>query len=223
MARNFDLSIGEYYHLYNRGTEKRAIFLSDADRARFLGLLYLCNNITPVHISNYQGSTLMDWLALPLTETIVDIGAYCLMPNHFHLLVREKKEGGISLFIQKVSTAYTMYFNKKHSRTGALFSGRFKARHADNDIYLKYLFSYIHLNPVKIIEPKWRESGIHDIKRAECFLKEYRFSSYAEYCQQTRPESAIINRKEMPEYFKNKTDFKKTLRNWLAYKDEYQG
>lgn len=93
MARNFDLSIGEYYHLYNRGTEKRAIFLSDADRARFLGLLYLCNNITPVHISNYQGSTLMDWLALPLTETIVDIGAYCLMPNHFHLLVREKKEG----------------------------------------------------------------------------------------------------------------------------------
>lgn len=150
---------------------------------------------------------------------------WCVLPHakSLSLISPREKRGGISLFIQKVSTAYTMYFNKKHSRTGALFSGRFKARHADNDIYLKYLFSYIHLNPVKIIEPKWRESGIHDIKRAECFLKEYRFSSYAEYCQQTRPESAIINRKEMPEYFKNKTDFKKTLRNWLAYKDEYQG
>lgn len=220
MSRNFEFSVGEYYHIYNRGTEKRNIFNSDYDRNRFLGLLYLCNNTESVHISNYQGSTLIDWLRLSRLKTIVDIGAYCLMPNHFHLLLREKSESGVGLFMQKISTAYTMYFNKKNDRTGSLFAGRYKAKHADRDEYLKYLISYIHLNPVKMINSKWKESGVQDIRKAKSFLEQYTFSSYFEFTKtKNRPESVIIDKQSLPEYFLIKNSFDETLKEWLTYKD----
>lgn len=121
--------------------------------------------------------------------------------------------------MQKVLTAYTMYFNKKNNRTGALFAGRFKARHANSDEYLKYLISYIHLNPVKMIEPKWKDVGIRNMQKARTFLEEYRFSSYAEYAGQIRPESNIIDKKTVPEYFSQKNTFKRTIRDWLTYKE----
>ena len=96
----------------------------------------------------------MSLLDLPRKETLVDIGAYCLMPNHFHLLIRETAEGNISRFMLKLQTGYPMYFNKKYQRTGALFEGKFKAKHITNDNHLKYLFAYLHLNPVKITDPQ---------------------------------------------------------------------
>lgn len=114
-------------------------------------------------------------------EKLVNIGAYCLMPNHFHILVHEKSEGGISKFMLKLSTAYSMYFNKLNDRSGALFQGPFKAKHADNDEYLKYLFAYIHLNPLKIIDPNWRNYGAIDRSKAESYVKNYPYSSFGDY------------------------------------------
>lgn len=152
---------------------------------------------------------------------LVDIGAYCLMPNHFHVLIHEKTEGGISLFIQKVSTGYTMYFNKKYQRSGALFQGRFKAKHADTDEYLKYLFSYIHLNPVKLIEPEWKEKGIIDQKKAKEYLNKYPYSSYHDFIGKIRSERVILNREAFPEYFETKHDFEDCLKDWLEYSDEF--
>ena len=135
MARNFEFAVGEYYHLYNRGTDKRDIFLHKGDYERFVGLLYLCNSEHPIHRSDYQSSTLTDIFRIKVPKRIVAVGAYCLMPNHFHILVKEIKPNGISSFMQKFSTAYTMFFNKKYERTGALFESRFRARHVDNDRY----------------------------------------------------------------------------------------
>jgi len=151
MSRILPFSTGEYYHIYNRGTEKRDIFLDKADYLRFIVLLYISNNIEAVHISNLreQGKFLRDIINLERKETLVDIGTYCLMPNHFHLLIKEKRAGGISEFMKKISTGYSMYFNKRYERTGRLFEGTFKSVHADSDEYLKYLFAYIHLNPIK--------------------------------------------------------------------------
>jgi len=107
-----------------------------------------------------QGSTLYDLKKINRGEQLVNIVTYCLMSNHFHLLIYEKTEGGISKFMQKVTTAYTMYFNKSKQRTGALFQGKFKAKHASiNDNYLKYLVAYIHLNPIKLIDAQWKENG----------------------------------------------------------------
>src|SRR5674476_643636 len=153
MRRKFQFSIGEYYHIYNRGTDKRSIFLESNDYNRFVLILHLCNNKNPVDISNLirEGLSFTELMNIEVEERLVDIGTYCLMPNHFHLLLREQQENGISLFMKKLLTAYSMYFNKKHNRTGGLFEGPFLARHADTDEYLKYLFSYIHLNPIKII------------------------------------------------------------------------
>jgi len=95
-------------------------------------------------------------------------------------MIKEVSEKGISLFMHKLLTAYSMYFNIKRQRTGALFQGRYKARHIDNDNYLKYLFAYIHLNPIKIIQRNWKEKGIENLNGAKKFLRGYKYSSYHE-------------------------------------------
>lgn len=134
------LVTNSYYHIYNRGTEKRKIFTGEKDYSRFLASLFLCNSQKPADLK-LQGSTLYELLQNDRGETLVDICAYCLMPNHFHLLLYEKNEGGISKFMQKLQTAYTMYFNKKNERSGALFQGTYKLSLADTDNYLKYLIA----------------------------------------------------------------------------------
>jgi putative transposase len=222
MNRKTVLVPGEFYHVYNRGTDKRKIFLSEKDRERFLALLYLANGTNPVRMDNLrqQGFTLLALGELDRGVPLVDIGAYCLMPNHFHLLLQEKEEGGISRFMQKLTTGYTMYFNKRHERSGTLLQGVFKSTHVKDDRQLAYLLSYIHLNPVKLIEPKWKESGIRDRKGAERFLETYRHSSYLYYCGKNRPESCIITPSILPTQAESPQDFKKNVSEWLQYKNE---
>ncbi len=226
MSRNIPIASGEFYHLYNRGTEKREIFTSKKDRERFLALLYLCNTTEPVRIDDIkksQGSTLRKietFFDVERGEALVDICAYCLMPNHFHLLVREKEDQGISKFMQKIMTGYTMYFNKLYERSGALFQGKFKATHADEDRYLKYIVSYIHLNPIKLIEPRWKESGIRNRERAKSYLTEYRDSSYLDYLGVSRIESRILTKDALPEYFDTSKTFETEVDDWLSYKEE---
>ena len=226
MSRNIVISIGEFYHLYNRGTDKRAIFLDEKDYNRFIALLYICNSPEGVRLHNQTRkneqslTSLMEILENPRQETLVEIGAYCLMPNHFHLLIREKTEKGISAFMQKLSTAYTKYFNTKYERSGSLFESTFKAKHANEDKYLKYLYSYIHLNPIKLIEPKWKKSGIKDTEKAKEFMDQYKYSSYLDYTGVNRLEKAIIEAENFPEYFKDSIDFIKMTEEWLSVKDE---
>jgi len=214
MERRFNFSIDEFYHVYNRGNNKSVIFLNDADRRRFQKLLYVCNGSEPVVFKTIQGMPLDE---IKRGETLVDIGAYCLMPNHFHLLLREKKDDGISLFIEKLLTGYSMYFNKKNDRTGKMFEGRFKATHVDKDEYLKYLFSYIHLNPVKIIDQKWKENGIANREAAKKYLLAYHYSSYRDYIGENREEIKILNKNAFPEYFSGVKDFEQFIDEWLSF------
>lgn len=193
-----------------------------ADYERFVALLYGCNGTEHTQIANlykaksYQGRTLINRVKeIDRGEPLVDIGAYCLMPNHFHLLVREVSENGVSRFMQKLMTAYTMYFNKKYDRTGALFQGKFKAQHATNDEYLKYLLAYIHLNPVKLIDPAWKEAGSKNAKRSGIYLENYAYSSYSDYCGTERAESAILNKNSLPQYYSAPLSFKTETTEWL--------
>ena len=151
-------------------------------------------------------------------NTLVDIGAYCLMGNHLHLLLHEKNQNGISAFMQKLTTAYVMYFNRKHERTGAFFEGTYKAKHLDEDDYLKYIFSYIHLNPVEHIEPEWKELGIKNMKKVKAYLASYIHSSYLDYTGREREEHAILNESAFPEYFIGKNSFRSFTKSWLALK-----
>ncbi|HEY4511649.1 MAG TPA: transposase [Candidatus Paceibacterota bacterium] len=222
MTRNISFSLGEFYHLYNRGTEKRKIFLNKADYNRFVTLLYICNSTIPVDLK-LQGRTLEEVIKNQRGCLLVKLSGYCLMPNHFHLLIQENVENGCSLFMQKVSTAYTMYFNKKYERSGALFQGKFKARHADNDEYLKYLISYIHLNPIKLIQPEWKVEGITDRNAAENFLKKYSYSSFLDFVGYVRVEGKLLSREALPEYFLTSDDFLTEVISWLQYNpDSYK-
>lgn len=219
MSRNLEFSIDEFYHLYNRGNDKRIIFNHEIDYQRFMVLLYLCNSDLKVDIGDSlkQGRTLSELYDLDKGENLVDIISYCLMPNHFHILVKEKIEGGISLFMQKLTTAYTMYFNKKYNRNGSLLQGKFKGRHVEDDSYLKYLFAYFGLNPVKLIDKNWKENKIKDLKKAENFLMNYQFSSFLDHFSESRKEVVILNKESSPEYFKSKREFMDFIDEWLNF------
>ncbi len=129
-----------YYHLYNRGVEKRNIFLDEQDYIVFLSFL-----------KKYLDPTGSD--PHPLSSEI-DLLSFCLMPNHFHLLAKQSTLNGITKLVRAVCTKYVMYFNKKYERVGTLFQGKYKAVLIDTDGYLLHLSRYIHLNPYPGSDPK---------------------------------------------------------------------
>lgn len=215
MKRKFIFSTGEFYHIYNRGNNKTDIFLDANDRQRFLKLLYICNGTKPVIFKTIQGQSLEK---IERGNTIINMGAYCLMPNHFHIIAKEKRENGISIFMSKLLTAYSMYFNKKYDRTGKLFENTFRATHIDNDRYFEYLFAYVHLNPIKILEPNWKDTEIVDQYRAKKYLQNYYYSSYIDYTGDKRIDGVIINKSEFPEYFKNFKEFNSFIDSWISFK-----
>ncbi len=199
----------EFYHLYNRGTDKRVIFKDKGDYHHFLFLMYICNTIKSIEL-RYLGKN------FDRGETLVDIGAYCLMPNHFHILAHEKVEGGISKYMLKLLTAYSMYFNKKYERTGKLYEGVFKSTYINNDRYLKYLYSYIHLNPAKLIDKNWKKNK----NRNAIILLEYVFSYYYSSLREySESKFKTINPNSFPSYFKQPQDHKKELFEWLSFNE----
>lgn len=219
-TRKVSFAEGEYYHIYNRGNGKQKIFHDKYDYEHFLDLLYVLNTKNNVCVSDLKRYKSFDLCTIDVEDNLVAIGSYVLMPNHFHLLITEKIEGGISKFLQKVSTAYVMYYNKKYERTGSLFEGKFKSQHLDTDKYLKYIFSYIHLNPVKLIQKDWKEDGIKNKKEALSFLKNYEYSSYLDYLAIPRIKGKIIKKEPFPDYFSNIKDFNIEIISWLNYKEQ---
>ena len=216
MSRNLKFAEGEYYHIYNRGVEKRKIFMDKGDHERFVRLLYSANSDTSVHLSNYQGFALLE---MKRGESIVAVGAWALMPNHFHLLLKEVKENGISEYLHKVLTGYSMYFNIKYHRKGSLFAGAFNAKHLDTDEYLKYQYAYIHLNPIGIIDNGWKNKKIRDQNYAKKFLSSYKYSSLKDYSGENREEKSIIDPSMFPEYFKSSVDFEDMLKEWMGFEN----
>lgn len=144
--RNDPFVIGEYYHIYNRGTDKRIIFKGYFDLLRFLQSMREFNTIEP--IGSIWENKYKDRLGTPSTksEGLVDFVCYCLNPNHYHFILTPLVEGGIEKFIQKLAGGFTRYFNEKYKRSGVLFQGKFKSIHISSDEYLMYLSAYINLN-----------------------------------------------------------------------------
>ncbi|MGI9118302.1 MAG: transposase [Minisyncoccia bacterium] len=218
--RKINFASGEYYHLYNRGNSKQKIFHDEQDYWHFISLLYIFNTEDNISISDLKKAANFSLYETETGSQIVSIGSYVLMPNHFHILITQKIEKGISKFMQKVATAYVMYYNQKYSRTGGLFEGRFKSRHLSTDNYLKYIFSYIHLNPIKLIQKDWKENGIKNIDEAKNFLNNYEYSSYKSFIGDKRIQNKILEISDFPKYFPNKKSFTSEIFYWLKYKED---
>lgn len=204
---------GEHYHVYNRGNNKQKIFISHSDYQRFFNTLKLVNTTENINVRNILRDH-NDVQEIEIDNPLITIHAVCLMPNHFHLLVTPKSDDGLSKFMLKLGTSYSMYFNKKYDRTGGLFEGRYKAEHADNDEYLKYLFSYIHLNPVRDkSNDKWGslDEAIN-----------YPYSTLSVYTNTSLPRAAlgreqIIDKSLMQMYLPDKKHLRAELLDWIDY------
>ncbi len=210
--RPHNLVKGEYYHIYNRGNGKQKIFLDREDYDRFKKLLYVSNSENSFNFRDSIVDIGIDAYDFERGETLVSILAWTLMPNHFHIfLISPRADLGedkeldktITDYMRKVSTAYAMYFNKKYERTGSLFEGKFKSKHVGIENYFRYLFAYIHLNCIKLVQSDWKESGIKNVKIALKYLEEYKHSSFQDYFGLIRKESKIIDKKAIPEDIKN--------------------
>lgn len=136
-----------YYHLYNRGNNKQVIFQDEKDYAKFLSLLKRHLDLEP-HFDKQKRE-------YPHLRNQISLLSYCLMPNHFHLLVLNKEQRGIELLMRSVSTSYVAYYNKKYQRVGPLFQGRYKASIIDTEPYVQHISRYIHRNPPDYHEYKF--------------------------------------------------------------------
>ena len=216
MFRQTPFSIEETYHVYNRGAHKQNVFISDADYQRFLILLFVMNDPSPLEmrrlLEKYGGrSSAIIFEEEKPSKSLVDIMAYSLMPNHFHIVVRQKAEQGITRFFKKVLTGYSMYFNTKYEHSGVLFQGRFKSKHVNNEPYFRYIFSYVHLNPLSLIEPGWEEKGIKDKDGVRNFMRNFPYSSYQDYAYPKRPELRILAENDIPEFLTTHNDLEDLL------------
>lgn len=191
----------EWYHCYTRSVERsldtRNIFTDTTDSERFLEALHLANSIEPIRRSDLYRPTHQDILNLPRRNPLVAVGAYCIMPTHFHLLLKEQVEGGISKVMQTLGTAFSMYYNIKYKRIGNVFVKPFRSKHVADDRYFKQVVNYIHLNPAELYEPEWKNGRIHDFAEFECSLRSYHFSSLPDYQGIERPERSLLDSEAM--------------------------
>ena len=226
MNRKVKFAPNYIYHVYNRGVEKRDIFLVDADRWRFLQALLLFNRekspfnllwkLEREHQGRMNFRILKEFLERNSKQEVplVRIMADCLMPNHYHLILEELQEGGIIKFMHKLGTGYTMYFNKKYDRVGGLFQGTFKAVQVDTDEYLQNLLVYVNvINPGQLIEPNLKEEGVKDVEKIMQFAKAYPWSTHQEYLGIR--ESPIIDKGVAHSLFPSGAKYKEFVENAL--------
>ncbi|TAJ13230.1 hypothetical protein EPO56_03355 [Patescibacteria group bacterium] len=180
----------DLYHALNRGVDARTIFVDSQDYARFIHDMYEFND-TALAGSTYYAFKKISGTDVTDKHTrnrLVDIHGWCLMKNHYHLLLSERVEGGMSLFLRKLNVGYANYFNKRYERTGTLFQGRTKKIRIEHDRQFNYILHYIHLNPLDYLKGTkgWRirakGSYIKSSKAALAYLEKYRWSSYLDYC-----------------------------------------
>lgn len=178
---------GQFYHIYNRGVDKRVIFTNDREKLRFINSLYVLNNFLDIP-SRFDIFSLEPREFLTPIKPYVKIVAGCLMSNHYHLMLTPLREKGVSQFLHKSGSSYAHYFNRLHERTGRLFESTFKAKHVDRHEYAAYLTQYIHLNPVELYRTKIGTSAEETLKNVE----NYQWSSLPIYLGKESPFSLIV-------------------------------
>lgn len=211
------LVTGEIYHILNRGIEDRIIFQSKKDYERFLTTVFECNDINLSSENRYRRCDDQKINKIQ-TENLVEIFAITLMPNHFHIAAKQLVDGGISKFMQRVGNSYTKYFNIKNERKGSLFMSRYKSVHVKTDRQILHLITYIHANPLDLVDYEWRNGKIKDFKKAKEFLENYNWSSYSFYVKYSRINliSQIINSEIVKMFYSKKEDHFNAVKSWSS-------
>ena len=213
-GRIIPLVTGQFYHVYNRGINKQPIFRSIVDYQRALELIRFYQ-YSDLHIrySKYQllsNQRKQDfWQQLFNRPKLSSIICYCFMPNHFHFLLEQKMDNGISKFIGNFQNSYTLFFNKKYKCSGPLLQGQFKALRIEDEKQFLHLHRYIHLNPYSSFVIK----NLSD-------LSNYRWSSFPEYLE--KDDRIICSIEKILSYFKNKDDYKSFILNQADYQRELE-
>ena len=219
----------EIYHITTRRMGGDLLFKDIDDYYRGIFSIYEFNNQDPVSIRErrraraqlkkiYKGQT----FETDKRDKLVEILAFCFMPNHIHLLLRQLKDGGISKFMQKFGSGYSFYFKEKYNEKGKgyFFQKRFSSVHLKTEEQLKTVFVYIHINPLGLIEPNWKENGISEPEKAIKFLEqEYRWSSYFDYIGKKNFVS-VTERGFILEIMGGKDNCKSFVNEWIRYKGE---
>ncbi len=202
-SRNIPLVNNQIYHIYNRGSEKRSIFGSYKDQQRFLKTLayYQLEGPKP-KFSQFQR---FKNIKTDPNQKIVEIICYCLMPNHFHLLIKQLKDNGITEFLSKLTNSYTKYYNTKFDRIGPLFQGEFKAVIIETDEQLTHLSRYIHLNPLASLLTK--------------DLSTWEWSSYQEYINNI---NNLCAKKQILGFFKSPKDYEQFVLDQAGYAQQLE-
>jgi len=208
------------YHIYNRGVEKRKIFMDDKDYLRFIHDLFEFNDTKPSLNTNYyfDPQTMKVESRYPKTNAkeresrklLVEILLFTLMKNHFHLLLKQKVENGIVKFMQKLGTGYTNSFNKKYERVGSLFQGNFKAVMLEEHAHFLHTPHYIHTNPLELSNYR---SPTPIVEQME-FLENYRWSSFPDYIGKKNYPS-VTQREFLLDFFGGEKKYKKETMEWL--------
>lgn len=217
---------GEIYHIVIRAVEGIELFRDKKDYSRMTSNLFEFNDEAPIgwqyryrYLRNQNQSHGKISREFRKRETVVEILAFCLMPNHVHLLVRQIRDAGISKFMRKIGAGYSAYYNQKYKRAGHVFQGRHKLVHIENDKQLYTIFVYIHTNPVAILFPKWKEKGIKNARKTINFVENYRWSSYPDYLGRKNFPS-LTNREFLIETMGGVKGCKESVDGWLQFKKE---
>ncbi len=202
----------EFFHTLNRGVDKRNIFLGDKDYLRFVHDLYEFNDQDWVLDVGYRS----DKPPTPARrrKLLVDIHCFCLMKNHYHLLLSPRIENGVSRFMKKLNMGYAKYFNNKYKRTGALFEGRYKSVPITSQSHFIHIPYYIHLNPLDYINPEWRNRIVKNPKTAVEFLENYRWSSLLDYIGKNNFPS-VTSRDFLLKFWGGTKNYKTEIINWV--------
>ncbi len=197
---------GEYYHIYNRGVDKRTIFSDEYDLDRFLQSMEEFNVLEPIG-SIYKNSFNQLRSSTPQLGKLVEFVAYCLNPNHYHFVLSPLVDKGIEKFMQKLGTGHTNYFNNKYERAGALLQGKFKAVHINTNEYLLHVSAYVNLND--------RAHKLDQLRSSTPKLVKSR-SSWAEYMGENKKGEDFCNKKIILNQFKNKKEYQKFAESSLV-------
>lgn len=212
--RKFPLVNGEVFHIYNRSVGPIPIFTDKKEHERFIfGLVFYQNDCVPIKLSKFNklSKVKREKIIHSLREKkewLVEIVSYCVMPTHFHLVLRQLKENGIENYVRLVTNSFSHYFNIKNDRSGSLFADRFKAVHIENDEQLLHVVRYVHLNP-------FTSYIVRNLEE----LEDYSFSSLPEYlgkstmaiCQKQLILDFFPTTEKYRNFVLNQADFQRSL------------